>query len=454
MSPFTELSLTGRVATPADPDWDEARQAWNLAADPHPAAVAYVQGADDIAAVLRYAAAHELKVLGQATGHGAAPVGPVEDTIVIKTERMRGIEIDREAQTARIEAGVRAMELATAAQEAGLCFLPGSSPNIGVTGYTLGGGLSWLGRRYGFACNRVEAIEVVTADGESRRVDRESEPELFWALRGGGGSYAIVTALHLRLLPIAEAFAGALVFPAEVGAEAVRTYRDWAATAPDEFTSRVRFLRPPPLPDVPEPLRDKPLLTIDGAFVGDLDQGDELIAPLREIGEPIMDTFARMPVVRAGSHPHGPRAAGPRPRPRVAGPRALERGDRRLLRAGRAPGGVAFAARRARSARRRAGPAGRGRRCALAPRLRLRDVRGRPADESGAGCGDRRAPRRARGGHVAVGRRGQYFNFAERPSDIEAIFGTAVCERLAAVKRQWDPDGIIRANHALSLSSA
>ena len=145
MSGLTELSIAGRLATPDDPDWDEARQAWNLAADPHPAAVAYVQGADDIAAVLRYAAAHELKVLGQGTGHGAVAVGPVEDTIVIKTERMRGIEIDREARTARIEAGVRAMELATAAQDAGLCFLPGSSPNIGVTGYTLGGGLSWLG---------------------------------------------------------------------------------------------------------------------------------------------------------------------------------------------------------------------------------------------------------------------------------------------------------------------
>src|SRR5215218_1357056 len=212
MSQFSELSLTGRVATPADPDWDQARQAWNLAADPHPTAVAYVEGADDIAAVIRYAAAHGLKVLGQATGHGAAYVGPVDDTIVIKTERMRGIKIDREAKTARIEAGVLAKELAVAAQEAGLCFIPGSSPNVGLTGYTLGGGLGWLGRRYGFACNRVEAIEVVTADAESRRVDRVSEPELFWALRGGGGSYAIVTALHLRLLPIAEAF-GALVFP-------------------------------------------------------------------------------------------------------------------------------------------------------------------------------------------------------------------------------------------------
>jgi hypothetical protein len=454
MSGLTEFSIAGRVATPADPDWEEARQAWNLTADPHPAAVAYVQGADDIAAVLRYAAAHDLRVLGQATGHGAAPVGPVGDTIVIKTERMREIEIDREARTARIEAGVRAMELASAAQDAGLCFLPGSSPNIGVAGYTLGGGLSWLGRRYGFACNRVEAIEVVTADGQARRVDRESEPELFWAMRGGGGSYAIVAALHLRLLPIAEAYAGALVFPAEVGAEAVRTYRDWAATAPEEITSRIRFLRPPPLPDVPEPLRDRPLLTIDGAFVGDLDQGDELIAPLRDIGEPIMDTFAQMPVIGL-SRIH----LDPEPPVPVLGHAVLVRElaneaiDTFFDQVGPQAGSPLL----------------------LAELDQLGGALGRPAEDAGAlshldsdyvmfGAGLPMNPEMgaAIAEHLDAleeaispwAGEGAYFNFAERPSDIEAIFGTAVCERLAAVKRKWDPDGIIRANHVLSLASA
>jgi FAD/FMN-containing dehydrogenase len=454
MSPFTELSLTGRVATPADPDWDQTRLAWNLAADPHPAAVAYVEGADDIAAVIRYAAAHELKVIGQTTGHGAAPVGPVEDTIVIKTERMRKIEIDREAKTARIEAGVQAMELAVAAQEAGLCFLPGSSPNIGVTGYTLGGGLSWLGRRYGSACNRVEAIEIVTADAQSRRVDRESEPELFWALRGGGGSYAIVSALHLRLLPIAEVFGGALVFPAEVGAEAVRTYRDWAATAPEEITSRIRFLRPPPLPDVPEPLRDKPLLTIDGAFVGDLDKGDDLVAPLREIGEPIMDTFARMPVSGLGRIHMDPEP----PVPVLA--HAL------LVRELSNEGIDAFFE--------RVGPQA-GSPLLLAEFDQLGGALGRPAEVAGAlshldsdyvmfaaaipmnpdlGAAIVEALNALEDALSPWAGEGAYLNFAERPSDIEAIFGSAVCDRLAAVKRRWDPDGIIRANHVLSLSSA
>ena len=164
-----------------------------------------------------------------------------------------------------------------------------------MIGYTLGGGLSWLGRKHGFACNRVTAIEAVTAEGEARTVSADHGEDLFWALRGGGGGYAIVTALHVDLLPIAEVYAGALVFPAEVGGEAVRTYRDWAAGMPDEVSSVVRFLTPPPIPDVPEPIRGRPLLTIDGACIGSQAEGEEAIAPLREIGETIMDTYEWMP---------------------------------------------------------------------------------------------------------------------------------------------------------------
>ena len=285
--------------------------AWNLAADPHPAAVAFVENEQDVAAVLRFAGDHELRVLGQGTGHGAFAVGTVEDTIVIKTERMRRVEIDAHAHTARVEAGVLSNELAAAAQRDGLCSMPGSSPNVGVVGYTLGGGLSWLGRRHGFACNRVEAIELVTAEGEPRRVDADNDPDLFWALRGGGGSYAIVTALHLRLLPIAEVYGGIVIYPAEVGAQAIRAYRDWAAEAPDEVTSVVRYLRPPPVPDVPEPLRDVPLLTIDAAFIGSNEDGERLMAPLRSARR------AGPRHVRADAgrgtvtDPHGPRGARP-----------------------------------------------------------------------------------------------------------------------------------------------
>src|SRR4029079_1097462 len=140
--------------------------------------------------------------------HGALSLRSLEDAILVKTERMRGVEVDAAAQTARGEAGVLSLELAEAAGAQGLASLPGSSPDVCVTGFTLGGGLSWLGRRYGFACNRVRAVELVTADGEARTVDAEHEPDLFWALRGGGGDYGVVTALQVNLVPIADIYAG------------------------------------------------------------------------------------------------------------------------------------------------------------------------------------------------------------------------------------------------------
>ena len=225
MADPTELTIAGRLVTEADADWDEARAAWNLAADQRPSAVAFVESAEDVAEAVRFAASRGLRVTAQGTGHGAGALGPLDDTVLIKTERMRAVEVDAQAGTARVEAGVLATELGARADEHGLSFLPGSSPDVGVIGYTLGGGLSWLGRRYGFACNRVKAIELVTADGEIRRVDDSGDDaDLFWALRGGGGAYAVVTALEVALVPVADVYAGALVLPAEVGAAAIRAY--------------------------------------------------------------------------------------------------------------------------------------------------------------------------------------------------------------------------------------
>ena len=196
----------------------------------------------------------------------------------------------------------------------GHSFLPGTSPNVGVTGYTLGGGLSWLGRKYGWACNRVTAIELVTADGEARTVDAATDPDLFWALRGGGGGYAVVTALHVELVPVSEAYAGALLFPPELAGEGIRAYRDWTAGAPEEVGSMVRMLNLPPIPDIPEPLRGKKWLAITAACIGSREEGEKAIAPLREIGEPAVDRLRPDPRPRTDPDSHGPRAAGAGPR--------------------------------------------------------------------------------------------------------------------------------------------
>jgi len=454
MPDLTGLKIDGHVAVPTDSDWNEARAAWNLAADQRPSAVAFVESAKDVARTVRFAAAHDLRVAAQGTGHGAVALGPLDETILLKTERMRGIEVDPSAHTARVEAGVLVLELSEAAQAHGLSSLPGSSPDVGVIGYTLGGGLSWLGRRYGFACNRVRAIELVSADGEARTVDAENEPDLFWALRGGGGGYAIVTALHLDLVPIADIYAGALLYPAALGAEAVCVYRDWAASVSDDVTSVVRFIRPPNVPDVPEPLRNTPLLTIDGAFIGSQSEGEAAIAPLRaSLGEPMIDTFGQIPaegLCRIHMDPEQPvpglgHHKAIRELPDEAVDVFTELGD---------PEGSPLL---------------------LAELRQLGGALGRPDPDGGAlshldaafvmlGIGLPMTPELGEAivGHLDrldEGMRpwaadGGYFNFAERPCDADAILPAETCARLAEVKRQWDPEGTIVANHAVSLDAA
>ncbi len=452
MGNFAELSLSGRVATPDDGDWDAARIAWNVAADQRPSAVAFVESADDVARTLGFAARNGLRVTVQGTGHGAGPLDWNDDTILIKTERMRGVAIDAGAQTARLQAGVLALELGEAAQSAGLCSLPGSAPDVGVVGFTLGGGLGWLGRRYGFACNRVRAIELVTADGQQLRVDSEHEPDLFWALRGGGGEFAVVTAIEVALLPVSELYAGTLVLPAEAGVDAIRAYRDWAAALPDDVTSIVRFLRPPPMPDVPEPLRDRPLLTIGAACIGSQADGERIVAPLREIGEPILDTFAQIPAAGLSKIHMDPE----HPVPGLGHHAAIRELPDDAI--------DAFAG--------AAGPQA-GSSLLLAELRHLGGALGREQPGAGAlskldagfvmfALGVPMTPElgeainadldRLHGAMAPWSASGGYLNFADRPCDVDAILPPETCERLATVKRRWDPDGLLRSNHMLAVA--
>jgi FAD/FMN-containing dehydrogenase len=296
-------ALTGRVVLREHANWDEARLAWNLAVDQQPAAVVLPESAEDVVAAVELARAFELRVTAQATGHNATPLGPLEDTLLVKTERMRGIEINPSARIARIAAGVRSLELVEAAAQHGLSPLAGSSPDVGVVGYTLGGGLSWFGRKYGLAASHVHAIELVTADGLLVRTDREHEPDLFWALRGGGGSFGIITALELRLIPITEAYAGILWWPIERDREVLDAWAELTRRElPDELTTVGRYLRLPPLPDVPEPIRGKSFVVVEVIHLGEPEHADELLAQLRAL-DPAMDTIQRMPTP-ALSHMH------------------------------------------------------------------------------------------------------------------------------------------------------
>ena len=282
------------IVLPHDRDWDEARLAWNLAVDQQPAAVALPESARDVGAIVRWARERGLRVAPQGTGHNAHPLGSLAHTVLLKTERMRGVAIDARAQRARVEAGVLWAEVTEAAAEHGLAALAGSSPDVGVVGYTLGGGVSWLSRRYGLAANSVTAIELVNAEGELVRADADQNADLFWALRGGGGSFGVVTALEFALYPITDVHAGVLFFPLERGAEVLRAWRRWVDTAPDEVTSVGRFLQFPPVPALPEHLRGQSFAVIEAVSLLGQDASDELLRPLRELG-PQLDTFATIP---------------------------------------------------------------------------------------------------------------------------------------------------------------
>ena len=184
--------------------------------------------------------------------------------------------------------------LAVAAGAEGLAYLAGTSPNVGVLGYALGGGLSWMIRKFGLACNSIVSAEVVTADGRLVRADRETEPELFWALRGGGGNVGAVTAIELELFPIAEIYAGALFWPIERAAEILKAWREWIETVPDACESLGRMLQLPDVPFLPEQVRGRSFVLVEAAVIGNASDGAALLQPLRDLG-PEMDTIAMMP---------------------------------------------------------------------------------------------------------------------------------------------------------------
>ncbi|HEX6788189.1 MAG TPA: FAD-binding oxidoreductase [Gaiellaceae bacterium] len=289
-------SLDGELVLPSSPGWDEARTAWNLAVDQRPAAVVLAESASDVAKTVQIARSAGLRVAPQGTGHGATPLGDLSDTILLRTSRMRGVSVDARRHTARVEAGVLWQELTDAAAEHGLAGLAGSSHDVGVVGYTLGGGISWLARKYGLSSNSVLAAEIVDAEGNERRVDYDNDPDLFWAIRGGG-AFAVVTAVEMRLYPIEEIYAGTLFFPIDGAREVLSAWLELTDRAPDELMSVGRLMRFPDLPMVPEPVRGKEFALVEVAYLGSEADGIELTRPLRELG-PVLDTTAMIPARR------------------------------------------------------------------------------------------------------------------------------------------------------------
>lgn len=284
--------IAGAVHIPGDPAWDEARSAWNLAVDQRPVAVVVAGSVDDIVQTVLAAKDQGLAVAPQATGHNAGPLAArdgLADALLLRTSELRGVQVDPDVRVARVEPGALWGDVVAAAAPHGLAALAGSSHDVGVVGYTLGGGISWLGRSHGLAANHVLAVELVTADGVLRRVDADHDPELFWAVRGGGGDFGVVTALEFRLFPIAEIVAGTLFFPIERTEEVLQAWAAWTTTVPDSVTSVGRVLRFPPMPDLPPFLSGQSFVVVEAAVQEAPERAGELLAPLRALG-PAMDS--------------------------------------------------------------------------------------------------------------------------------------------------------------------
>ena len=290
--------LPGRVHLPTDPDWDAHRLPWALAVNQQPVAVVDAASAAEVATAVRCAAENDLAVSVQPVGHGATLA--LSGTVLIRTRALDELHIDVDRRIARVGAGVKWGEVLQAAAPHGLIGLAGSSSDPSVTGFSVGGGLSWFGRAYGLAAHHIRAVELVDATGAQRRVTAESDPDLFWAVRGGGGDFAIVTALEFDLFPAPHVYGGRMMWPIELAQPVLRAFQRVTAVAPDELTVWTHVLRFPPLPTIPEPLRGGSFVSIEATFLGSAEDAEPYLAEFRAIPALFMDTMGTVDPARLG----------------------------------------------------------------------------------------------------------------------------------------------------------
>jgi FAD/FMN-containing dehydrogenase len=422
---------------------------WNVAIDQRPAAVAYPATADEVAEVVLAARAAGLRIAAQGTGHNAGPLGRLDDVVLVRTSGMTAVSVDPAARTVRAGAGTLWDDVVQAVAPHGLMALHGSSPDVGVVGYSLGGGMGWYARKLGLQANSLTAVELVTPDGSIVRTDAHDDPDLFWALRGGGGNFGVVTAVEFRVYPIETAYAGWLAWDVGHAREVLNRWVEWSADAPDEVTTSIRLLNLPPFEEIPEPFRGRHIIAIDGAVLGSDQEAEAILAPLRELS-PEIDTFARVPagsLSRLHMDPEGPT-------PGVSGSSVL---------ADLPPAAVDALVEAT-------GPSS-GSTLLLTEVRQLGGALARPHE--GGGALDRHeggfvffcaaiaaTPELGAQGHADAVRAvealrpwengRQYLNFAENPTDAANGYDAAAYARLQAIRTRVDPDGLMVANHKVA----
>ncbi|MFE0512969.1 FAD-binding oxidoreductase [Streptomyces sp. NPDC058964] len=291
-----EAALRGTVVRPGDADYDEARSVWNAAHDKHPALIVRCAGTADVVRAVEFARSQDLLVAVRGGAHSIAGFSTCDDGIVIDLSAMKGAVVDPVRRRVVAQAGMTWGDLDHETQAFGLAVTGGLVSSTGISGFTLGGGVGWLLRRHGLASDNVTAAEVVTADGRVVRADPREHPELFWALRGGGGNFGVVTSLEYELHPVGPQVLGGLIFyPAAEARQVITRWREEFDRMPDDLTTLVNLTTAPPLPFLPPEVHGTRVVIVGGMYAGDPAAGEAAVAPLRSLGTPIADVMGPLP---------------------------------------------------------------------------------------------------------------------------------------------------------------
>ena len=301
----------GELITSDHADYDTARAVWNGAIDRRPRLIARCSGSADVAAAVRFARDHDLEIAVRGGGHNVAGTAVCDDGIVIDLSAMRAVSVDPAGRTARVQGGALWGDVDHETQAHGLATTGGIVSHTGVAGLTLGGGLGWLMRNHGLTVDNLLAAEVVTAEGSIVRASTDEHPDLFWALRGGGGNFGVVTSFQFALHPVGPTvMAGPVFWAADDTIDVLRFYRDFVAEAPDELGTVVRLGTVPPFPGIPEDLHWRPAIAVVCCYAGAIEDGERAVRELRRFGTPLIDLIEPKPYVAHQSAidetvPHG-----------------------------------------------------------------------------------------------------------------------------------------------------
>lgn len=437
------------LVTPGSPRWDAVRSTFNLVDDLRPAAIAVPEDAAGVAAAVAEARRRGLAVAVQATGHNASAFGSLEDAMIVNTSRLSGVAIDATTRRVRVGAATKWEKVTPGLSQLGLAGLHGSSPDVGIVGYSLGGGIGWLARKHGLQANAVRAIEIVTADGQWRRVDADDEPDLFWALRGGNGNFGVVTALEFSVFPVPELYAGAYFYPVEEAARVLETWTVLLPSLPEETTTWASVFHFPPDPALPAFARGRSLVAVMAAHLGSEAEARSLLAPLRRIG-PEVDTFAVQRTAALGDLAMDPVA----PLPYRSTTMLLDQVPATAITElagiyGRGSDLALLQVRHGGGALSRA-PEGAGARATLPGEIVLYTLGVVPDRDAEA----RVTSALARTDDLLARHRvGWYPNFVENPTDARVFFDDVTWARLQRIKELYDPEDLFRGNHHIPVVS-